>query len=87
MSTYTVKEQGKNGTVEIIGATIVRTIRKVIGKDDVTTIPLRMVASVHLNRRTMGADVVTVTTTGGQTFEWKTSGASDIANSINTYTP
>ena len=81
-----VREGGKNGTVEINGPTLTRTFKKMIGKDDVLTVPIRMVASVHVDRR-MRTDVVTVTTTGGERLEWKTPGAQAIADAINHWTP
>lgn len=80
--TWPVKEGGRNGVVEVSGPTIKRTFKKVMGRDDTTTIPLRMVASVHVDRRGLGTDVVTVSTTGGERFEWKTSGAQAIADAI-----
>lgn len=86
-SEWTVREGGRNGVVTVSGPTITRTFKKVMGRDDTTSIPIRMVASVHVDRRGLGTDIITVSTTGGDKYVWKTPGAQEIAEAINTYTP
>ena len=71
MAKYTIKEDGKNGSVEIDSGDIVRTYNKRLGRDDEVRIPLRTVKSVDLDRQ-MGGDVVKVVTSDA-TFEWKLS--------------
>lgn len=70
VGTFVVREGGKNAMVGIHSGAIVRVIKKRIGKDDVVTIPIRSVSSVHHDRKTFGSDVVTVTS-AGQKHVWK----------------
>ena len=84
MKRHTIKESGKNGTVHFEGLVLVRTIRKTLGRDDVQTIPLRSISSTHLNRRTLGADIVTITV-GPLSYEWKSSTADEIAAHIKNH--
>lgn len=57
---YRVRENGRNGTVEIQGNVIVRTFRKTIGKNDVQVIPVSSVSHVDLDRRSVRTDTLTV---------------------------
>ena len=82
MNKHTVKEAGKNGTVEVYADRIIRTMKRTFGKDDVQTIPIRAVTAVTLNRRTFGASEVTVTV-GAMHYVWKSSTAEALANQIN----
>ena len=43
MARYMIREEGKNGTVEILDDRLVRERKKRIGKTDIQTIPLRSV--------------------------------------------
>jgi hypothetical protein len=56
MGTYAIK--GKNGTVEVLEDRIVRTRKKLVGKDDVQTIPVKAVTAVSHDRKTLGTDEV-----------------------------
>lgn len=81
-TTFVVREDGKNGTIEIQQGAIVRTIKKRIGKDDVLTIPIRSVAAVHHDRKTLGTDIVTVNS-AGQKYSWKVSNAQPFVDALN----
>lgn len=70
MSEYMVREDGKNGMVEILDDRIVRTRKKMVGKDDVQTIPVKAVTGVAHDRKTLGTDEVKLTV-GSVTYEWK----------------
>jgi hypothetical protein len=65
-----VREEGKNGRVEILEDRIVRTRKKAIGKDDVQTIPIKAVTGVAHDRKTLGTDEVKLTV-GSVTYDWK----------------
>lgn len=54
MSSYMVREDGKNGTVEILDDRIIRTRKKRLGKDDTQTIPLKAISAVSHDRKTLG---------------------------------
>lgn len=70
MSEYMIREEGKNGTVEILDDRIVRTHKKRVGKDDVQTIPMKAVTGVSHDRKTLGTDEIKLTV-GSITYEWK----------------
>lgn len=70
MGTYMIREQGKNGSVEILDDRIIRKRKKALGKTDVQTIPLRSVSGVHHDRKTLGTDEVRLDV-GPVSYEWK----------------
>jgi len=70
MGEYVIREEGKNGVVEILDDRIVRTRKKKLGKDDVQTIPIKAVTGVKHDRKTLGTDQVELTV-GSITYEWK----------------
>lgn len=70
MSEYMIREDGKNGTVEILDDRIVRTRKKRMGKDDVQTIPIKAITAVAHDRKTLGTDEVKLTI-GSVSYEWK----------------
>ena len=70
MARYMIREDGKNGTVEILDDRLVRERKKRMGKTDVQTIPLRSVTGVHHDRKTLGTDLVRLDV-GGVSYEWK----------------
>ena len=74
MAEYLVREEGKNGKVEIFDDRIVRTRKKTIGKDDIQTIPIVAVTGVSHDRKTLGTDEVKLTV-GSVTYEWKVKNA------------
>jgi hypothetical protein len=78
---YTVKEAGRNGVVELQGQRIVRTFRKTFGRNDVQSIPVASVTHVDVDRRTFGSDVITVHV-GVREFVWKTTQAEELADRI-----
>lgn len=70
MGTYMIREDGKNGSVEILEDRIVRTRKKLVGKDDVQTFPIKAVTSVAHDRKTLGTDEVKIQF-GSVAYEWK----------------
>jgi predicted nuclease with RNAse H fold len=74
MGKYKIREDGKNGVIEIQPTVIVRTFKKRIARDDKELIPMKAVSSASHNRRRIGADIVTLYTSG-RTFEWKIAGS------------
>jgi len=81
MAEYTVREEGKNGTVEVLPDRIVRTFKKLIGKDDVNTIPIKAVTSIHHDRKTLGTDLVRIQV-GTVTYEWKVKDAEQMVAEV-----
>ena len=79
---YTIREKGKNGTLEITSDFLIRTIKKRLGKDDRETIPIRAISSVRHDRKRMKtADVQVVTS--GQVWEWKVKNAEEFVAELN----
>jgi hypothetical protein len=71
---YLVREEGKNGKVEVFDDRIVRTRKKTIGKDDVQTIPIPAVTGVSHDRKALGTDEVKLIV-GSVIYEWKVKNA------------
>jgi hypothetical protein len=82
VSDYKIREGGKNGSVEIVEGTLVRTISKRLGKDDRQMIPLKGISSVNHDRKRMKTDDVTVITSGA-TFTWKVANADEFVAELN----
>lgn len=78
---YKIKEAGRNGTVEIKGTRLVRTIKKRIGRNDEQVIPISSVSHVEIDRKLLGADTVLVHV-GTRTYAWKTSRAEELADRV-----
>lgn len=74
MGTYAIREEGKNGSVEIQKDRIVRTRKKHVGKDDIQTIPIAAITGVSHDRKTVGTDQVHLQV-GSVTYQWKVSSA------------
>ena len=53
---------------------LVRTRKKLAGKDDVQTIPIKSITGVHHDRKTLGTDLVKLDV-GSVSYEWKVSNA------------
>ena len=81
MAQYIVREDGKNGTVEVFQDRIVRTFKKLIGKDDINTIPIKAVTSIHHDRKTLGTDLVRIQV-GTVTYEWKVKDAEQMVAEV-----
>ena len=79
---FTIKESGKNGTVEITAKGLVRTIKRTLGKDDTQFFPWSAISHTHLDRKRMGSDTLTVYV-GTRTYEWKATQAADLAETVN----
>lgn len=79
---WMVREDGRNGTLVLDDRALVRIFRRRLGKDDVLTIPLRSIGSVHHDRRSLGTDVVTVTA-GHTSHSWKVKGADAFVAQLN----
>lgn len=82
MARYMIREEGKNGTVEILDDRLVRERKKRIGKTDVQTIPLRSVTGVHHDRRTLGTDLVRLDV-GAVSYEWKVKDAEEMVAELH----
>ena len=72
MTKYTIRESGADGSVEVKPDKIIRRYKKRLGRDHKVEIPMRDVASVHLDRR-IGADAVEVKTRDAE-YKWKIAG-------------
>ncbi len=73
-SVYAIREDGKNGTVEVLADRIIRTRKKHLGKDDIQTFPIRAITGVQHDRKTLRTDEVRITF-GSVSYEWKVSDA------------
>lgn len=82
MATYTIKEDGKNGTVTVYEDRIIRVIKKTMRKDDIQTIPIRSIDGVYHNRKTVKSDIVTLNV-NARSFEWKTKAAEALVAEIH----
>ena len=78
---YTIREKGKNGTVEITSDFLIRTIKKRF-RGDRETIPIRAITSVRHDRKVMKTDDVQVVTSG-QVWEWKVKDAEKFVAELN----
>ena len=79
MNTYVIKEEGKNGSVELVDGKLVRTIKHRIGRDDLQSILIKSITDVAVNRRLMGSDIVTITLGNAKSYVWKTPHAEELA--------
>ena len=79
---FMIREDGKNGSVEVFADRIVRTRKKLVGKDDVQTIPIKMVTGVHHDRKTLGTDLVKLDV-GSVSYEWKVSAAERMVAAVH----
>lgn len=70
MVQYEIKAEGRNDVVEVVEGVIVRTSRKVLGKDDVLRIPLSQVTGIDVDRQMVRSDIVTLKV-GLERHEWK----------------
>jgi len=82
-STFKIREDGKNGTVELHADRIIRTRKKTMGKDDIQTIPIKSISGVHHDRKTLGTDLVKLDL-GSVSYEWKVAGAEQMVAAIHT---
>ena len=82
MARYLIREEGKNGTVEILDDRLVRERKKRIGKTDIQTIPLRSVSGVHHDRKTLGTDLVRLDV-GPVSYEWKVKNAEEMVAELH----
>ena len=73
-NTYAIREDGKNGTVEVYADRIVRTRKKHLGKDDIQTLPIRAITGIKHDRKALRTDEVKITF-GSVSYEWKVSDA------------
>jgi hypothetical protein len=84
MAEYKVREEGKNGTVQVLPDRIVRTIKKHLGRDDTQTIPLKAVHEVKIERRIGRGDTVKIATSAGS-YEWKSGAAQALHDEIQSH--
>ena len=78
---HIIKEDGKNGTIEVTPKGLRRVIKKLIGKNE-QFFPWTAISHTHLTRKMVGANVLTVYV-GPHTYEWKCSSAEALAEEIN----
>ena len=82
MSTeFTIRESGKNETVKVSDDRIERTVKNRITKNDHQMIPLRIVTSVHQDRKTVRTDKARVVV-GIETYEWKVKNAEKFVRAV-----
>ena len=79
---FTIREDGKNGSVVITPDSLERTIKKRLGKDDRQVIPLKGITSVQQDRKRLKTDEVTVITSGAA-YTWKVSKAEKFVDELN----
>jgi hypothetical protein len=79
---FVIREDGKNGTVEIQSDRIIRTRKKRVGKDDEQVIPIKAISGVHHDRKTLGTDHVKLDV-GSVTYEWKVSRAEEMVAALH----
>lgn len=79
---FTIREDGKNGTVQIFDDRIVRVRKKTVGKNDVQTIPMKSITGVHHDRKTLGTDLVRLDV-GSVSYEWKVSSAESMVSELH----
>ena len=78
---YEIKEEGRNGSVEIEGNAIVRTHERTLGKDDVQHIPLSQVTGVEVDNQNLRSDLLTLRV-GPDTYTWKMPEAQAFADEV-----
>lgn len=78
---YEIKEEGRNGSVEVDGTMIVRTFERTLGKDDVQQIPLSSVTSVEVDHQTLRSDLLTLHV-HQQSYTWKMPEAQAFADEV-----
>lgn len=78
---HKIKESGRNGTVEVQSDRIVRTIKKILGRDDTQVIPVKSIHEVKIDRKIIGSDIVQVRTSA-DTYRWKCSSAESLVDEI-----
>ncbi len=78
---YEIKEEGRNGSVEVDGNMIVRTFERTLGKDDVQQIPLSGVTGVEVDNRPMRSDMLTLHV-NQQSYTWKMPEAQAFADEV-----
>jgi hypothetical protein len=71
---YSIREDGKNGTVQVLPDRLVRTRKRTMGKDDVQMFPIKAVTGIQHDRKLLGTDLVRITF-GSVSYEWKVSDA------------
>ena len=67
---FTIREEGRNGSVAVGDGRLVRRIKRRLGRDDEQVIMLKSIHEFHLDRRVGRSDVLTVTTSSAR-YEWK----------------
>jgi len=82
MGVYMIREDGKNGSVEIFPDRIVRTKKKMVGKDDVQTFPIKAITGVSHDRKTLGTDQVLIQF-GSVSYEWKVKDAEAMVSELH----
>ena len=79
---FTIKEEGKNGSVEVTDTGLTRRAKKLIGRDDTMFINYDRINSVTHISKMIGADLIEVIV-GGEVYLWKCAEAGKLARIIN----
>ena len=79
---YAIREDGKNGTVQIFNDRLIRIRKKHFGKEDRQVIPLKAISSFSHDRRMLGTDIVYLNV-GSLTYEWKVSQAESMVAELH----
>ena len=80
--TFTVRESGRNGTVQVFDDRLERTLKNRITKNDIQIFPLKSITSVHQDRKMVRTDKVRVVV-GIETYEWKIKNAETFVRLVN----
>lgn len=78
---YEIKEEGRNGSVEVDGNMIVRTFERTLGKDDIQRIPLAQVTGVEVDNQNLRSDLLTLRV-GPDSYTWTMPDAEAFASEV-----
>ena len=79
---FTVKEDGKNGTIEAAANGLTRTTKKLVGRDNTTFINYSRIDHVTHISKMVGSDIAEVSV-GGTVYAWKCANAAELVDLIN----
>lgn len=79
---FTIKEDGKNGTIEAADKGLTRSTKKLVGRDNITFINYSRIDHVTYISKMLGSDVAQVSM-GGTVYSWKCTKAAALVDLIN----
>ena len=82
MTKFQIRENGKNGSVEVLDDRIIRVRKKRVGKKDIQTIPVRAISGVHHDRKTLRTDEVRLDV-GSISYNWKVANAEEMVAALH----